>query len=51
MNEFREFFYMGGFAFYVWSAYSLAVIVLALNAVLPWFCRRHALSALNAEDE
>ncbi len=30
-----EFFHMGGYAFYVWTAYALAVIVLALNIVVP----------------
>ena len=33
-----EFFHMGGYAFYVWSAYSVAFIVLALNV---WVPRRH----------
>lgn len=26
---------MGGYAFYVWTSYALAVVVLALNWVLP----------------
>lgn len=35
-----EFFAMGGYAFYVWSAYGLAVLVFVYNAWIP--ARRHA---------
>ena len=28
-----EFFHMGGYAAYVWSAYGLSVVVLALNVI------------------
>jgi heme exporter protein D len=34
-----DFFAMGGYALYVWGAYGLALVVLALNVLLPW--RRH----------
>ncbi|MDY6956412.1 MAG: heme exporter protein CcmD [Pseudomonadota bacterium] len=34
-----EFFAMGGYAFYVWSAYGLAVLVFVYNAWIP--ARRH----------
>jgi len=30
-----EFFHMGGYAFYVWTSYGLAMIVLLLNVILP----------------
>ena len=30
-----EFFAMGGYALYVWGAYSLAAIILVLNVLLP----------------
>jgi len=30
-----EFFNMGGYAVYVWSAYALALVVLGLNVLLP----------------
>ena len=30
-----EFFHMGGYAFYVWSAYGTTLVVLLLNIVLP----------------
>lgn len=29
------FWNMGGFAFYVWTSYALAAVVLVLNVVLP----------------
>ncbi len=35
MDALREYFYMGGYAFYVWSAYGVAFIVLAANVVVP----------------
>jgi heme exporter protein D len=30
-----EFFNMGGYAFYVWTSYGLALVVLLVNLVLP----------------
>ncbi|WP_126454778.1 heme exporter protein CcmD [Sulfuriflexus mobilis] len=30
-----EFFDMGGYAFYVWMSYGIALLVLAVNLVLP----------------
>jgi len=35
MQMLQEFFHMGGYAFYVWSAYGLSMIVLILNVILP----------------
>jgi len=35
MNSFSEFLHMGGYGYYVWSAYGLAAAVLAWNAILP----------------
>ncbi len=35
-----DFFAMGGYALYVWTAYGLMAIVLAVNLVLPF--RRRA---------
>ncbi|QSA96067.1 heme exporter protein CcmD [Methylococcus sp. EFPC2] len=31
----EQFFHMGGYAFYVWTSYGLALTVLILNLVLP----------------
>lgn len=35
-----EFLAMGGYAFYVWSAYALVAAVLIGNAVAPWWRHR-----------
>ena len=35
MDALREFFYMGGYAFYVWSAYGVTFIVLLGNVIVP----------------
>jgi heme exporter protein D len=35
MDTLREFFHMGGYAFYVWSAYGVTFIVLVANVVVP----------------
>jgi heme exporter protein D len=31
----KEFLAMGGYAFYVWTSYGLALLVLAANLILP----------------
>lgn len=31
----NEFLYMGGYAFYVWTSYAIALIILILNVVMP----------------
>ena len=35
-----EFFHMGGYAFYVWTSYAIAFVVLAANVVGPWLRAR-----------
>jgi heme exporter protein D len=30
-----EFFHMGGYAFYVWTSYGIALVVLLVNVILP----------------
>ena len=35
MESLRTFLHMGGYAFYVWVSYGLALVVLILNVVLP----------------
>ncbi len=42
----NEFFHMGGYAFYVWSSYAIALIVLVLNVVVPLRNRRRLLAAI-----
>ena len=41
-----EFFRMGGYAFYVWTSYGLALIVLLVNVVAPLRQRRKLLADL-----
>ncbi len=43
-----EFFHMGGYAFYVWSSYGLALVVLVLNLTQPWLRRRQLLRDIAA---
>ena len=42
MTGLTEFLHMGGYAFYVWTAYGAALAVLALNLAAP-IVRRHRL--------
>jgi heme exporter protein D len=41
-----EFFHMGGYAFYVWTSYGLALIVLVANVLAPFRQRRKILADL-----
>jgi heme exporter protein D len=41
-----EFFSMGGYAAYVWSAYAVTALVLGLNAIAPVRAERAALAHL-----
>ena len=36
----KEFFAMGGYAFYVWTSYGLALVILLANLVAPVIQRR-----------
>ncbi len=36
----KEFFAMGGYAFFVWSCYALAFIILAFNTLQAYTCER-----------
>ena len=40
----NEFFHMGGYAFYVWTSYGIALIVLLVNLLLPIRQRRKILA-------
>jgi heme exporter protein D len=35
-----EFFHMGGYAFYVWTSYGIALLLLVLNIVQPMLQRK-----------
>ncbi len=41
-----EFLHMGGYAFYVWTSYGLALIVLLANVLSPYRQRRKLLADL-----
>ena len=43
-----EFFAMGGYGGYVWTAYAVFFVVLALDAVAPWWERRRVLRELRS---
>ncbi len=40
----KEFFAMGGYAFYVWTSYGLALVVLTINLLAPIRQRRRLLT-------
>ncbi|MGZ5049938.1 MAG: heme exporter protein CcmD [Methylobacter sp.] len=42
----QEFFAMGGYAFYVWTSYGLALIVLFANILIPVMQRKRLLRSL-----
>ncbi|CAK0750578.1 heme exporter protein D [Gammaproteobacteria bacterium] len=42
----REFFQMGGYAFYVWLSYGLAIVILIFNLLSPLWRRREILQTL-----
>ena len=40
----NEFLHMGGYAFYVWTSYGIALLILLVNVVLPLRQRRKLLT-------
>ena len=46
-----EFFAMGGYAAYVWSAYGITALVLTIHALVARNAARRALGLLAAEQE
>jgi len=46
MKSFTEFLLMGGYAFYVWTAYGIAFVVLLINLILPVVQRKQFLREL-----
>lgn len=46
MKSLSEFLAMGGYAFFVWTAYGIATVVLAANVVLPILHKRRLLAEL-----
>jgi heme exporter protein D len=46
MHPLTQFFYMGGYAFYVWTSYALTLLVLGANVVIPIIRERQLRRAL-----
>ena len=44
LNEFLD---MGGYAFYVWTSYGIALAVLLINVILPLRQRKKLLGDIN----
>ena len=42
----KEFLEMGGYAFYVWTSYGLALVILIANLVSPMLQRRKLLAGI-----
>jgi len=42
----NEFLHMGGYAFYVWTSYGLALVVLLVNVILPLRQRKKLLGGI-----
>ena len=42
----NEFLHMGGYAFYVWTSYGIALVVLVVNIIAPARQRRKLLSEI-----
>ena len=43
----NEFFNMGGYAFYVWTSYGIALAVLLINVILPLRQRKKLMGDIN----
>ncbi|PCI05044.1 MAG: heme exporter protein CcmD [Gammaproteobacteria bacterium] len=41
-----EFFNMGGYAFYVWSSYALALVIVIANIVSPMMQRKKVIARI-----
>jgi heme exporter protein D len=46
MSRLNEFLHMGGYAFYVWTSYGIALVVLLATALSPIRQRRKLLSGI-----
>ncbi|MFQ5659669.1 MAG: heme exporter protein CcmD [Gammaproteobacteria bacterium] len=51
MSQIAEFFHMGGYALYVWSAYGLSLLVLLLNFILPKLREKQIILTLKRRQE
>ncbi len=46
MFDWQQFFHMGGYAFYVWTSYGLAFVILLINLISPLLCQRNLFKVL-----
>lgn len=46
MFDWQQFFHMGGYAFYVWTSYALAFVILLINLISPLLCQRNLFKVL-----
>lgn len=46
MSSISEFLHMGGYAFYVWTSYGLALVVLGLTFIKPMLNRKNLIREL-----
>ena len=49
MSTLSEFLHMGGYAFYVWTSYGLAALVLVAIWISPWRRERRILKDLGEQ--
>ena len=45
----QEFFEMGGYAFYVWTSYAIALVVLVANLIVPILEKGKILNEIKAK--
>ena len=49
MKTMSEFFHMGGYGAFVWSAYGVWVLVMLWNVLAPWWRHRRLAASLKRE--
>ena len=47
----KEFFHMGGYGFYVWTSYGIALLVLLANLLSPILLKKKLLSELARREQ
>ena len=47
----QEFFYMGGYGFYIWTSYAIVLVAMLLNFIWPAVQRRRIISRLQQARE
>jgi len=46
-----EFFHMGGYGFYVWTSYGIALLILVANVLSPILLKKKLLSELARREQ